>query len=241
MKKNRRSRNYTLIIVIVSLLIIGLLEYKGIIWHNSLFAYKYEVRGIDVARYQGDVDWDKVAGSGNYHFVYIKATEGQDFTDRYFEQNWQAANDTELLVGAYHFFTTQSTGEEQARHFINTVPNNKIQLPPVIDIEIALDKDAAEIRNELTVMSDILELHYEQKPILYVTYNTFNTYIGDEFADHEIWIRDIVKHPSLKNNREWTFWQYNNRGRIAGIDAYVDINVYRGDLASFEHKFMDRK
>jgi hypothetical protein len=48
---------------------------------------------------------------------------------------------------------------------------------------------------------------------------------------------DIVKHPSLKDDRAWTFWQFNNRGRISGIDAYVDINVFHEDEAAFNAKF----
>lgn len=215
----------------------GVLEYKGIIWHNNLFAAKYKVRGIDVSHYQGRIDWDKVAGTGKWQFVYIKATEGKDMTDAYFKTNWEQARSKGMLTGAYHFFTTQSTGAEQAKHFIEEVPVETDSLPPVIDIEIALDKDVPHIQRELTTLSDQLEQNYKRKPILYVTYDTFNTYIAGSFEDYEIWIRDIVRHPGLRNDRPWIFWQYNNRGRIPGIDAYVDINAFNGDKAAFDARF----
>ncbi|MGO4109417.1 glycoside hydrolase family 25 protein [Paenibacillus sp. YAF4_2] len=223
--------------LLLLLLIAVVLEYKGIIWHNSLFAAKYDVRGIDVSHYQGEINWKKVADSGKWQFIYIKATEGKDMTDSHFIANWEQAKSNGMLIGAYHFFTTQSTGSQQAAHFIEEVPNEAANLPPVIDIEISLDKDVPLIQGELTTLADQLEQHYKQKPILYVTYDTFNTYIAGSFDGYEIWIRDIVKHPSLKDDRAWIFWQFNNRGRISGIDAYVDINVFHGDERAFAAKF----
>jgi lysozyme len=57
-------------------------------------------------------------------------------------------------------------------------------------------------------------------------YSTYNQYIKDHFEDYEIWIRDIYKQPDLEG-REWLIWQYNNRGRVKGIDTYVDINAMK--------------
>lgn len=226
-----------IIITFGLVVLFGILEYKGLICHNSLFANKYEVKGIDVSHYQGKINWADVTKNNRYRFAYIKATEGRDYTDDFFEENWTHAEKNGLLIGAYHFFTTQSTGEQQADHFIKTVPNEATSLPPVIDIEIHLKHNVEKIQDELTTMSNKLEEYYHQKPILYVTYSTFNKYIASGFEDHEIWIRDIVKYPTLKGQREWTLWQFNNRGRISGIDAYVDINVFNGSEEEFVAKF----
>ncbi|GGG71177.1 glycoside hydrolase family 25 protein [Paenibacillus radicis (ex Gao et al. 2016)] len=232
-----RKRIVTAAIIFAVMIIAVFLEFKGYIWHNSLFASRYEVKGIDVARYQGDIDWPKLQGTGRFQFVYIKATEGQDWTDPYFTDNWTEAKANGFLIGAYHFFTTQSTGEQQADHFIATVPNDAKMLPPVIDIEIALDKDVSQIRQELTDLSSKLERHYGKRPMLYVTYATYKTYIAESFEDYRIWIRDIVKHPNLKKDRQWEFWQYSNRGRADGIDAYVDLNVYNGNQEQFDTSY----
>ncbi|RUS45842.1 GH25 family lysozyme [Cohnella sp. AR92] len=234
---NRRKWLKLFLILLAVLILFGVLEYRGVIWHNNLFANKYKVRGIDVSHYQYQVDWKKVAEKDKYQFAYSKATEGQNYTDSYLEENWRNAQESGLLVGAYHFFTTQSTGKQQAEHFIETVPNIETSLPPVIDIEIATNKDVQQIQKEITDMSESLEGYYHQKPILYVTYDTYNEYIKGEFADYDIWIRDILKRPKLKGQREWTLWQFNNRGRIPGIKAYVDINVFNGDQAEFDWKF----
>ncbi|WP_141506139.1 GH25 family lysozyme [Paenibacillus luteus] len=219
------------------ILIFGVLEYKGIIWHNSVFAMSYKVRGLDVSHYQGNIDWKTIGATEKYQFAYMKATEGHDYTDDTFQKNWELAKANGLLVGAYHFFSARSSGAEQAGHFIKVVPNEEASLPPVLDIEIALTHNVSTIQNEIRAMGAKLEEVYMKKPILYVTYDTFNTYIGSDFEEYEIWIRDIVMHPALKNKRDWLFWQYCNRGRIEGIDTYVDINVFNGNQAAFDAKF----
>lgn len=77
-------------------------------------------------------------------------------------------------------------------------------------------------------MIDLLTKKYNKTPILYVTYDTYNTFVKGYFDDCNIWIRDIIKPPKLEDERKWTFWQYSNRGRIKGIGTYVDINVFNG-------------
>jgi len=77
------------IVVIGLIVLLGFLEYKGLIWHNSLFAMKYEVKGLDVSHYQGDIDWALVAEENQYQFVFIKATEGHDFVDNKFDNNYR--------------------------------------------------------------------------------------------------------------------------------------------------------
>ncbi|PWV94524.1 lysozyme [Paenibacillus cellulosilyticus] len=236
MFKKRLKYTKTSIILLI-LLVLGALEYRGVIWHNSLFALRYEVKGIDVSHFQGMVDWDRVSADSKWQFAYIKATEGMDMTDEQFSGNWEGAKRVGLKRGAYHFFTTQSAGVDQAEHYIEVVPKEEDSLPPVIDIEIALDKDADGIRQQLTQLCEKLEAFYNQRPILYVTYDTFNTYIADHFEGYEIWIMDIIKYPTLRRDREWTFWQYNHRARIAGIDGYVDTNVFHGSKNDFAAKF----
>jgi hypothetical protein len=64
----------------------------------------YPVRGVDVSSYQGIIDWNALAGQ-NIGFAFIKATEGNRYRDDCFSENWEQARQTDLLVGAYHFFS----------------------------------------------------------------------------------------------------------------------------------------
>lgn len=225
MKKTRRII-LVLSVVIIVLGLLSYLEYNGYIWHNEIFASKYSIRGIDVSHWQGEINWEDVKNQ-DFKFVFIKASEGNDFVDDCFIENWDNSNEAGILRGAYHYFTTGSSGAEQAENFISVVPVEDNSLPPVIDIEEGgLSKE--KFRNELRDYIEMIENHYDQKPILYVMYPLYDGYIKGDFEEYEIWIRDIIKTPSLSDKREWLIWQYCNRGRISGIDAYVDLNVFNG-------------
>jgi lysozyme len=94
----------------------------------------YEVHGIDVSKYQGDIDWTAVRASG-VQFAWIKATEGGDRVDEKFAQNWAAAKAAGVPRGAYHFAYWCRSGEDQAAWFTQNVPNDPDALPPVLDVE----------------------------------------------------------------------------------------------------------
>ncbi|SFX73064.1 lysozyme [Thermoactinomyces sp. DSM 45891] len=194
------------------------------------------MKGLDVSHHQGHIHWRVVQEADEFQFVYMKATEGRDFVDPKFETNWEEAKKYGFLAGAYHFFSMGSSGEEQAIHFINTVPKQSDSLPPVIDVEIHLEHNQDKVRKELRTLAFKMEQEYKTKPILYVTYDTYHTYIKDHLNEFDIWIRDIFKFPTL-GRQKWALWQYSNRGRVNGINSYVDINVFNGTLEEFKQRF----
>ncbi|WP_425449309.1 GH25 family lysozyme [Dethiothermospora halolimnae] len=234
----KRLKIVLFIVIIIGIL--GLLEYKGYIWHNEIFTLGYEVKGLDVSHYQGDINWEDI-NKDKYKFVFMKATEGTTFKDNKFVFNWNKSKEKGILRGAYHFFSAESSGLGQAENFINTVPKEEYCLPPVIDIEISLGEDKEIIKKELWDLIISLEDYYNKKPILYVTYATYDKYIKGDYLDYDIWIRDIIKFPKLKDDRNWLFWQYSNRGRVKGIETYVDINVFNGNLEEFNKLFGNNK
>lgn len=78
------------------------------------------LRGIDVSNWQGAVDWDRHADNG-VAFAFAKATEGGDFTDRWFGRNWTGMRENWIVCGAYHFARPAGDPEVQARHFLRAV------------------------------------------------------------------------------------------------------------------------
>ena len=126
-----------------------------------------------------------------------------------------------------------SSDREQAEHYIRTVPKRADSLPPAIDVEIALTHSPAKVRQQLQEMMQRLEAHYQKKPILYVTYDTYETYIEGHFSAHPLWIRDVLKFPTI-GERNWLLWQYHNRGRVPGINTPVDINAFYGSESDFQ-------
>lgn len=188
----------------------------------------FALQGIDVSHHQGRIDWEDVAEAG-IDFAFIKATEGASWIDPRGVSNLRGAKDAGLRVGAYHYYLLCETGSAQAEHFIDHVPVDANALPPVIDLEHAqncgMDQPPQEVRAEISVMISKLRHYYGQDPIIYTTNTFYRDWLQNAFPVNPIWIRDIQAYPELPDGRDWSIWQYTHRGRVAGIDGEVDLNV----------------
>ena len=107
----------------------------------------------------------------------------------------------------------------------------------MIDIEYGGNCSARpsreEILREIDEFSDIVERRYGSRPLIYATKKSYEDFISGELPGYLIWIRDIYSTPRLPDGREWSFWQYTNRGRLWGIKGFVDLNVYNGTRGEF--------
>ena len=196
-------------------------------------AFLYAVRGVDVSRHQGVIDWDRLRSDG-VEFAYIKATEGENFNDPRFSRNWYAAQQAGLLRGAYHFFTLCRPGKAQAENFIRVVPKDPDALVPAVDAEhMGPCRDSPAVRDvaaELEAFLAAVAAHFGKRPIIYTTAQFHDAYLAGKFAKDRFWIRSLVLPPRVRKD-QWVFWQYHNRGRRAGIDGPADLNVFRGTRA----------
>lgn len=196
----------------------------------------YTVRGFDVSHHQGKIDWKKISPQ-QYQFVYLKATEGGDYVDPLFQDNWLEARERGLHVGAYHFYNLCRDAESQSQNFIHTVPIKVNALPPVIDLEYdsaCIEKTTKEqLLKQIKIMHDRLYRHYGKAPIFYTTPNFYALILAGSFTQTPLWIRDYQGQPQLKD-RHWSFWQYSRQGKINGINSPVDLNVFYADQATWQ-------
>lgn len=193
------------------------------------FAQSYTVHGFDLSHHQGTIIWSKIPRH-QYQFVYIKATEGGDYEDPQFQNNWLNAREHGFRTGAYHFYRLCTSGQVQAEHFIATVPNKINSLPPVIDLEydtMCIQKySRSQLLHEIQIMHDVLKQHYHKQPIFYISENFYHIVLQGQFLHTPLWIRHYqANEPQLKN-RSWFLWQYSKQGHIPGISGAVDLNVY---------------
>ena len=135
----------------------------------------YPIHGIDVSKFQGDIDWNAVADSG-VKFAWIKATEGGDHADERFQANWTGAKAAGVPRGAYHFVYWCRPPMEEMAYFEQNAPVEDDALPPVLDVEATptsktchrhLTQEGAIA--EMKVMLDEMERHYGKRPIIYTT------------------------------------------------------------------------
>lgn len=232
---------FTLVAGLILLGTLGcVLLYNGVIHVNNPSKSKYPIRGVDVSHYQGEINWEQMAKE-DIRFAYIKATEGSSHKDEKFDQNWNGAQTTDLRIGAYHFFSLDSSGLGQAQNFCETVVPVDNMLPPVVDVEpyggysdpYALDKE--KMLSELGIFLENVETYYSMKPMIYTTEEWLSV-IQEQFAEYDVWIRDVYGKPDASIN--WTFWQFSNRHVLSGYsgaERYIDMNVFCGDEMEFNN------
>ena len=196
---------------------------------------KLAVHGVDVSRWQGEIDWPKLRSQGA-NFAYIKATDGGDHLDPMFRKNWRAAGEAGLRRGAYHFFYWCRTAREQADWFIRNVPKVAGALPPVIDVEFNHQSDCKRrwsrenVLEKMQAFMDRLEAHYGQRPVIYTAPDFYDAYLKGAFPNHPFWLRSVAAHPAkVYPGRKWVFWQYSGSGLSHGVDGRIDLNVFHGD------------
>ena len=205
----------------------------------------HAVHGVDVSRWQGEIDWGTLRTQGA-NFAFIKATDGGDHLDPMFRTNWKRAKDAGLKRGAYHFFYWCRTAGEQADWFIRNVPRDPDALPPVIDVEYNGESSCkyrlsrAKAIEKMQVFMDKLERHYGKRPVIYTAPDFYRDNLTGEFKDYPFWLRSVAAHPSqVYPGRKWLFWQYSGSGLSHGVEGRIDLNVFRGSEADW-HEWVAR-
>jgi lysozyme len=234
----RISRLSLLFCLAVPLLLAGCADTMPDVYPS---ADDFAVHGIDVSKYQGDIDWNTVKTSG-VKFAWIKATEGGDYVDEKFAQNWYGAKAAGVPRGAYHFAYWCRPAEDQAAWFVANVPNDPTALPPVLDVEwnsasrtcprhVSREEALATIKTIL----DAMQRTYGKQPIIYTSIDFYHDVLEGELTGYPMWVRSVKDYPAVKyGDLHWNFWQHTEEGQIPGINGYVDRNCFYGSTQDWQ-------
>ncbi len=223
----RRRRRWPWVIggLALALLVIASVFWFAFVpnWRPPLRAN--EVYGIDVSAHQGAIDWERVA-SDNVAFAYLKATEGGDFVDARFHENWSGAVAAGLDRGAYHFFTLCRPGAEQARHFLAVAAPDPRALPPAVDLETAGNCGARPSRRhvlaEVRAFLDAVEAAWHRPVIVYSRADWESRYPVRALGRPR-WRFRFLRRPS----GDWRVWQIHGFAHIDGVAGRVDLDARR--------------
>jgi lysozyme len=179
------------------------------------------------------VNWEEIKAN-NISFAYTKATQGNNYVDVKFHQNWSQMESAGLAKGAYHFYTSESDGKTQAQHFINTIKEVKVgDMPPVLDLEhggISGTVEIAQFQQEVIYWLNAVEAKFGVKPIIYTNNPFANEYLNNKyFSKYTLWIAEYgvaeAKTPIAWMSRGWAIWQRTERGSIEGEIGNVDHDI----------------
>ena len=181
------------------------------------------IHGIDISHYQGQVFWEVIGENSKMAYVYIKASEGGDRIDPRYERNIQLAHQYGLKVGSYHFFRPKTNLTKQLENFMTQCRPGDQDLVPMIDVETKSGLPTSEFRDSLTKFITLVEEAYKQKPLIYTFTNFYNAHMQGAIDGYPLMVAQYnAVEPELKDGRDITMWQYTGKGRINGINGFVD-------------------
>lgn len=202
--------------------------------------------GIDVARYQGTIDWAQVAASG-IEFAMVRVGYRTDSTreicaDTNAKYNMQEAQKNGIKVGAYFFSTAASTAEavEEADWVADYISQYQITYPVAYDCEGFDRPESAQYALSKTQRTDIAIAFLEQiytrgyTPMFYASMGELTGEAKWETSrienTYKIWVSQYPTAPYPQTAKSsytgsHAMWQYTNQGTVAGIGRPVDVNI----------------
>jgi lysozyme len=186
--------------------------------------------GVDVSKWQGVIDWNKMASRADFSF--IRSSYGLT-QDQKYQQNITGASSNGVYEGIYHYFMNNILPESQAQYFA-TFYNNDHALPPAVDIEDPKNIPS-DLRNRVWRFLQSYEGITDVRPMIYTSPGYWNAWIGNtEWAkDYELWVAHwgAVRPTIPAGFTDWTFWQYTNKGYAADYGAsssWIDLDFFNG-------------
>jgi GH25 family lysozyme M1 (1,4-beta-N-acetylmuramidase) len=217
----------------------------------------FGVQGLDVSAHQPSVDWKQQWNMGA-RFAYVKASEGNYYTNELFNSQYQGSRSVGMLRGAYHFaIPNWSSGADQARYFVANGGGwsaDGYTMPPVLDFEFnpyegrtingfyfgntCYNMSPAQLSSWVRDFGNTMQSLTGRLPVIYTNTSWWNQCLGNPagFGDFPLW---TAAYPSSATNNagpvptgswdSYSIWQYSSTGPFAG-----DSNVWNGDYASLQ-------
>lgn len=193
--------------------------------------------GIDVSNWQGYIDYEQVKNAG-IQVVYIKASQGTNIKDAYFDMNYENAKANGLRVGFYHFLTATNTEEaiEEANFFVSVIQGKTPDCKLVLDYESFGGVAREEVNRIARTFMERVEALTSKEIMLYSDLsNARNTFDDTSLAeDYDLWIAYYEDKNNLVNiQTSWNTYvgiQYTDRGSVNGINGSVDRDLYTEEI-----------
>lgn len=226
----------------ISIILNFLVIITVILFMNTNFVYAItpistlEYQGIDVSNWQGYIDYEGVKSDG-VDVVYIKASQGSNIKDAYFDINYENAKANGLKVGFYHFLTATNTEQaiEEARFFVSVIANKAPDCKLVLDYEVFGGVGVEEINQIAEVFLETTKRLTNKEVILYSDLSNAQNLFGRELSEnYGLWLAYYGDYRELENvQTNWEKFlgiQYSDRGRVRGINGFVDMDKYSEEI-----------
>lgn len=193
-----------------------------------------KIKGIDVSKHQGIIDWKKVKDDG-IEFAIIRIGYGgsEPVKDSKFEENYKNARAVGIKVGAYLYSYANSQSDiDKEKASVKTWLNGRVlDLPFYIDIEDKKtqgDLSVSALSNLVNSFCEFIEnLGYWAG--IYANKNWLETKLDmNKLNKYTVWLAQWTNNPTYKGS--YAMWQYTSNGSVDGIGGRVDMNYQLKEL-----------
>lgn len=200
-----------------------------------------EIKGIDVSRWNGTINWKTVANYG-MGFAILRITEKGNIVDSTFESNYKGCIENKIPVGVYKYSYATNVSEIQyeANRVIKTINKKKLDYPVFLDIE---DKCQENLSKELMMKmieafrAIIIKAGY--KFGIYCGYSWYQNQLPEGAKKYDCWVArypandtgDLQERLRVPASTGVIGWQYSSKATIPGISTKVDRNVFYKDYS----------
>ncbi|MCD8052402.1 MAG: Ig-like domain-containing protein [Clostridiales bacterium] len=217
--------------------------------HASEFNTGYTIYdGIDVSKWQGTINWSKVAAAG-IDFVFIRCgyTSSSSFTlneDPQFATNIKNAQKYGVQVGVYYFSQAKSTSEakKEAAYVLKLLSGYNLDLPVAFDAENAGGRFSFSsfTKTQCTNFALAFCAAIEAGGYDACVYNSVSTFSGSGAKynpttilnnGYKLWVAryNSTASDSSYSVSGYTYWQYSSTGSVSGISGNVDLDYWYSD------------
>jgi len=206
-----------------------------------------KAKGIDVSKYQGDINWDLVKADG-YDFVMIRASGPNDdrtavVPDPKFPSNYDGAGSVGMLRMAYHGM--QDVFEGQSKIFVDSVGGRLLELGYASDLEILSipdEKCDRHLQKVDELVAELLGVPVSRSTKVYTSPNFMSAHSTYWAEDRDLWLAHWTTEDNIiipKPWNDWEFWQYGvgDAGTVDGITTRIDLDVYNGTRKELFDKY----
>lgn len=186
-------------------------------------------RGIDVSRWQGEINWSQVAAD-DVSFVML-GTRSKGAVDPYFHRNIQQASAAGVKVGVYIYSlaVTVEMAEAEADFVLNLIHDYPVSYPVAFDMEDSTQGNLS--KEELAAIANAFCKKISDSgyyPIIYANENWLKNKLDMSLMDYPVWVARYSARPSYQNP---VMWQATSTGSVKGINGNVDIDFQFKDFS----------
>lgn len=186
-------------------------------------------RGIDVSRWQGEINWSQVAAD-DVSFVML-GTRSKGAVDPYFHRNIQQASAAGVKVGVYIYSlaVTVEMAEAEADFVLDLIHDYPVSYPVAFDMEDSTQGNLS--KEELAAIANAFCKKISDSgyyPIIYANENWLKNKLDMSLMDYPVWVARYSARPSYQNP---VMWQATSTGSVKGINGNVDIDFQFKDFS----------